>query len=82
MSDNLRDRIAVALFAELDSDRQHWSGHISTDILAEAVIEALQLREETVAFANGPLNGFKGGPYDGCKNGANHRYVTEWTTDV
>lgn len=37
----LRDRIAVALFNELNSDRQHWTGHIGADALADAVIAAL-----------------------------------------
>lgn len=50
--------------------------------LADAVIRQLGLREETVAFANGPLAGFKAGPYAGCTgNGVNRRYVTEWEPD-
>ena len=78
---DLHSRIVSAL--QLASDRQPgWQGVLDCAHLADAVIAELGLREETVAFANGPLSGFKAGPYAGCTgNGVNRRYVTEWEND-
>ena len=67
MTDNLRDRIAAALFDELDSDRQDWSGHLDMEALADAVIDELGLqREEMREFGPG-------------KAVIARRYSTEWT---
>ena len=75
-SNELFDRVAVAIAGELFSDRHDWGGEIDCDLVADAVIAALGLRSEKGQRSNAT------GPLWGSNN--RHtvtRYVTEWTVD-
>ena len=63
-TDTLRDRIA----AVIEEERNQWAGgDAASETLANAVIEALALRQEYDPYSEPELS--------------RHRYVTEWETD-
>ena len=82
MSDNLRDRIADVLADEFK--RQGYACEWA--VLADAVIEALDLRQEHRELMDGmcgqSINYLTGQVTNHYRAATRqHRYVTEWTTD-
>ena len=91
MTDNLRDRIAAVLDESLHRQKgidrpDRFKDWIDTSELADAVIEALGLREEredVASFQPGEIDDSMMPPRQKGRLTwtPSHRYVTEWTTD-
>ena len=88
MSDNLRDRIAAVLYGNLRRQQgidrpDRFLDWIDTSELADAVIEALGLREEredVASFQPGEIDDSMMSPRQKGRLTwtPSHRYVTEW----
>jgi hypothetical protein len=92
MSDNLRDRIAAVLYGNLRRQQgidrpDRFLDWIDTSELADAVIEALGLREEredVASFQPGEIDDSMMPPRQKGRLTwtPSHRYVTEWQPDA
>ena len=92
MSDSLRDRIAAALYRNLRRQQgidrpDRFLDWIDTSELADAVIEALGLREEredVASFQPGEIDDSMMPPRQKGRLTwtPSHRYVTEWQPDA
>ena len=91
MSDNLRDRIAAVLYGNLRRQQgidrpDRFLDWIDTSELADAVIEALGLREEredVASFQPGEIDDSMMPPRQKGRLTwtPSHRYVTEWVPE-
>ena len=92
MSDNLRDRIAAVLYGNLRRQQgidrpDRFLDWIDTSELADAVIEALGLREDredVASFQPGEIDDSMMPPRQKGRLTwtPSHRYVTEWQPDA